>query len=215
MAELVREKNPTENDKIQARFISSLSKLGRETRSALTDMPEYDESKDNRNFLIFCIVMAALVIFFGISIITSDPFYRRASGQISEFFLTFSIHSIIMVGILKTIRQDESVLKHILVGTLSVLVLGIAVMACRFLFVPDRLMVWAIIPLLTKFKFQEGFSPLLIALGFIIPVGAQFCMLALMYRFDRLSLIAPYLAYLLATIGITGLMMLSPLIGGM
>lgn len=215
MAEFVTKDNLTEKERIQARFISSLSKLGRETRLALTDTPEYDESKNNRNFLIFCLVMAAIVIYFGTSIIVGDPFYRRASGQISEFFLTFAIHSLIMVGILKTVREDESVLKHILVGTLSVLVLGAAVMACRFLIVPDRLMVWAIIPLLTKFKFQEGFSPLLILLGFILPVGLQFSTLALLYRFDRMSLIAPYLVYMLTTTGITGLMMLSPLIGGM
>lgn len=105
-------------------------------------------------------------------------------------------------------------LKHILVGTLSVLALGIGVMACRFIFVPDREMVWAIIPLLAKFKFQEGFSPLIIAVGFILPVTMQALVLALMYKFDRLSLIAPYLAYMLTTTGIVGLMMLSPLIGG-
>ncbi|NTU61786.1 MAG: hypothetical protein HGA95_05650 [Caldiserica bacterium] len=150
----------------------------------------------------------------GISIITVDTFYRRTSGLISEFFLTFAIHSIIMVGILKTVRQDESMLKHILVGTLSVLALGIGVMVCRFIFVPDRAMVWAIIPLLAKFKFQEGFSPLIIAVGFFAPVAIQFSVLALMYKFDRLSLIAPYMVYMLTTTGIIGLMMLSPLIGG-
>jgi hypothetical protein len=215
MTEMTTEMTINEKERIQTKFIASLSKLSTKPKSILSDLPDYDESKENRRFAIFCIVMVAIILFCGISIITGDPFYRRASGQISEFFLTFAIHSIIMVGILKTIRQDESILKHIFVGTLSVLVLGIAVMACRFLFVPGRLMVWAIIPLLTKFKFQEGFSPLLIALGFILPVGLQFSTLALLYKFDRLSLIAPYLAYLLTTIGITGLMMLSPLIGGM
>lgn len=214
MSDTISKKELTENERIQARFIASLSKLGRETRSALADSPEYDEAKESRQFLIFCLVMAAIIIFFGVSIVTGDPFYRRTSGQISEFFLTFAIHSIIMVGILKTVRQDESVLKHILVGTLSVLALGIGVMACRFIFVPDREMVWAIIPLLAKFKFQEGFSPLIIAVGFILPVTMQALVLALMYKFDRLSLIAPYLAYMLTTTGIVGLMMLSPLIGG-
>ena len=214
MSETITKDEMTEKEKIQAKFFVSLSKLSRETRLALSDTPGYDENRENRRFIIFCLIMAVIIIVFGISIITGDPFYRRTSGLVSEFILTFAIHSIILVGILKTIRQDESVLKHILVGTLSVFALGIGIMACRFIFVSDRAMVWAIVPLLAKFKFQEGFSPLIIAIGFIVPITMQYGVLLLMYKFDRLSLLIPYIAYLITTTGIIGTMMLSPLLGG-
>jgi hypothetical protein len=202
-----------EADIVKDRFISGLGRLSTH-QQAIVDTQEFDMRSENKTFIIFCVILGLMIAISVIIIALVDPFYQRTSGNVAEFFMTLGIHAIIMTGILKSIRQDEPVIKHILAGLSATMFLGALMLLLRILIVPDKPMVWVIIPLLAKFSFLDNVSTWFTFGCAVVPMILQFLLLALFYKTERLSLALPYITYVFVANSIVAFIMLSPLVGG-
>ena len=204
-------KNPAEQ--IKDRFVSKLEVLTNR-RTFADEAYVIDERRESQIFFWFCVVMAIMIAVSVVIIAVVDPFYKRTSGNVAEFFMTAGIHAIILTGILKTVRGDEPVLKHIFVGLSATMLLGAVMLLLRIWIVPDKPMIWVIIPLLAKFSFLDSVSSWFLIGCSVVPMALQFLLIALLYKSDRMSLLLPYITYVFVANSIVAFIMLSPLVGG-
>lgn len=198
---------------VKNRFISGLDRLSLRSQT-IDETFVIDERRESKIFFWFCVLMGLMIAASVVIIAVVDPFYKRTSGNVAEFFMTLGIHAIILTGILKTVRGDESVLKHILVGLSATMLLGAVMILLRIWIVPDKPMIWVIIPLLAKFSFLDSVSSWFLIGCSVVPMALQFMLIALLYRSDRLSLLLPYITYVFVANSIVAFIMLSPLVGG-
>ncbi len=201
-----------ESQAVKEKFISLLGKVGH--GSEIKNV-ELDSRKENQLFLFFVGLMTLLLVVTGVYIVLSDPYYSRISGKLPEFLFSFGYHSIILAGILKAVRQDEPVLKHIFASCSVVLVFGVINLLFRFPFIGSKPFVWVILPLVAKFSATDLMDPWYIAASIIVPVIAQFGLLALLYRKEWQSMIFPYVSYAITANTITLFLLMSPFVSGL
>lgn len=206
------EKNIDESKVIKDRFISLVGNFG---QAPEVESEMLDTHKENRIFIIFIGLMTALLVLSGVYIILNDPHYSRISGKFPEFLFSFGYHAIILAGILKTVREDEPVLRHIFASCSAVLVFGAINLLFRIPLIGSKPFVWAILPVVAKSSINDTINPMYFAAAIIVPIVVQFGLLAFLYRKTWQSIIVPYIAYLVASNMITLILIMSPFISGL
>ncbi len=206
------EKIIDESQVVKDRFISLLGgyKKAPEITGELLD-----KRKENLIFLVFIGLMSVLIVVSGIYIILSNPYYSKIEGKFPEFLFTFGYHSIILAGILKTVKEDDSVLKHIFSACSVVLLFGMINLLFRIPFIGSKTFVWAILPVIAKFSLNDIVDPVYVILAFIVPFAVQFGLLAFLYRKEWQTIIVPYIAYAVASNTITLMLIMSPFVSGL